>query len=119
MRNALKATYPRTPEISRNGQAVTITFTDFALNVVQHFTDPGGYLIPNSISQEWIPTDPKEHVKIWSDAINNIWDLIPLIKSLRAGNKNRQLLRSSIWNLSIDIFEGVKYRISFRCSICL
>jgi hypothetical protein len=111
MRNALKATYPRTPEISRNGQAVTITFTDFCVDVVPAFyRSGGGYLIPNSISQEWIPTDPKEHVKIWSDANKqHNGDLIPLIKMFKGWNKKTgQLLRSfHLESLVIDILNGV------------
>jgi|ERR1035437_178922 tRNA nucleotidyltransferase (CCA-adding enzyme) len=34
VKRVLKGTYPTTPEISRNGQAVTISFTDFKVDVV-------------------------------------------------------------------------------------
>ncbi len=37
VKRVLKQTYPTTPEISRNGQAVTITFTDFRVDVVPAF----------------------------------------------------------------------------------
>ena len=40
VKRALKATY-KTPEISRNGQAVTITFTDFKVDVVPPSTAKG------------------------------------------------------------------------------
>lgn len=111
MRTVLKLTYPKTPEISRNGQAVTITFSDFRVDVVPAFFNKiGGYLIPNSISQEWIATDPKKHVEIWSDQNkNHNEDLVPLIKMIKGWNKkNGQLLRSfHLEALIINIFNGV------------
>jgi hypothetical protein len=85
----LKKRYPTTPEISRNGQAVTITFTDFKVDVVPAFNrNGGGYLIPNSINQRWIATDPKRHVEIWSGAnAAHHGDLVPLIKMIKGWNK--------------------------------
>lgn len=89
LKRALKKTYTQTPDISRNGQAVTITFTDFMVDVVPAFNrSGGGYLIPNSISQNWISTDPKKHVEIWADenkAHNG--DLVPLTKMVKRWNK--------------------------------
>ena len=89
VKRTLKRTYPKTPDISRNGQAVTITFNDFIVDVVPAFNRKGdGFLIPNSITQSWISTDPKSHVKIWSSANqahNN--DLVPLIKMLKRWNR--------------------------------
>ena len=111
MRTALKVIYPRTPEISRNGQAVTITFTDFKVDVVPAFyRQGGGYLIPDSISRRWISTDPKEHVKIWSNANKtHNENLVPLIKMIKGWNKvNGQLLRSfHLEALVIDILNQV------------
>lgn len=37
VRTVLLETYPNTPKISRNGQAVTVTFTDFTVDVVPVF----------------------------------------------------------------------------------
>jgi hypothetical protein len=89
LKRSLKRTYTKTPDISRNGQAVSITFTDFIVDVVPAFNrQGGGYLIPNSISQNWISTDPKKHVDIW--AIENKahnGDLVPLIKMIKRWNK--------------------------------
>jgi hypothetical protein len=89
LKRALKKTYTKTPDISRNGQAVTITFTDFMVDVVPAFDRKGGgYLIPNSISQNWISTDPKKHVEKWTaenQAHNG--DLVPLIKMVKRWNK--------------------------------
>lgn len=89
LKRALKRTYPQTPDISRNGQAVTITFTDFIVDVVPAFyRKGGGYLIPNSIYQSWISTDPKKHIEIWT-AENNAHNsnLVPLIKMIKAWNR--------------------------------
>lgn len=85
----LKATYPNTPDISRDGQAVTIQFTDFCVDVVPAFyRQGGGYLIPNSIQQTWISTDPKKHVEIFSEANrDHNGDLVPLIKMIKRWNR--------------------------------
>ena len=89
LRTILKRTYPTTPKVSRNGQAVTITFTDFKVDVVPSFyRTGGGYLIPDSIDGEWISTDPIVHRSNLTDA--NKWhtgDLIPVIKMVKAWNR--------------------------------
>lgn len=90
VKRTLKKTYTRTPDVARNGQAVTIRFEDFLVDVVPGFKrEGGGYLIPNSITQSWISTDPKKHVDISraANAAHN-GDLIPLIKMIKAWNKN-------------------------------
>lgn len=89
LKRTLKKTYTKTPDISRNGQAVSITFTDFMVDVVPAFNmQGGGYLIPNSISQSWVATDPKKHDEIWA-AENKAHDgnLVPLIKMIKSWNK--------------------------------
>ncbi len=89
LKRVLKRTYPTTPDISRTGQAVTITFTDFIVDVVPAFNrEGGGYLIPNSISQSWISTDPQKHIKIWTaENTTHNGDLVPLIKMIKAWNR--------------------------------
>jgi len=90
VKRTLRKTYTRTPDISRNGQAVTIRFEDFMVDVVPGFSRKGGgYLIPNSINQSWISTDPKKHVEIFSNA-NSVHSgsLVPLIKMIKGWNKN-------------------------------
>lgn len=90
VKRTLRKTYTNTPDISRNGQAVTICFNDFKVDVVPAFyRQGGGFLIPNSISQSWISTDPKKHVAVMSTsnaAHNN--DMVPLIKMIKGWNKN-------------------------------
>ena len=89
VRNVLLKTYPTTPKISKNGQAVTITFTDFVVDVVPAFyRKGGGYLIPHSISGRWISTDPKAHETVISEsnAAHN-GDLVPIIKMIKGWNR--------------------------------
>lgn len=96
VKSALRKTYTKTPDISPNGQAVTITFTDFKVDVVPGFyRKGGGFLIPDAHQGRWIATDPKKHVEIWTAANkSHDGDLVPLIKMLKAWNKSRDLLRS-------------------------
>jgi len=111
LKRVLKKTYPTTPDISRNGQAVTIQFTDFAVDVVPAFNKQGGgYLIPNSITQSWLSTDPKQHVQIWSAANkNHDGNFVPLIKMLKAWNRStNSFLRSfHLETMGLQIFNSV------------
>lgn len=89
VRAVLLETYPSTPKISRNGQAVTITFTDFVVDVVPGFhRKGGGYLIPSTPEKRWIPTNPKVHETAIT-AANELHngDLVPLIKMIKAWNR--------------------------------
>jgi tRNA nucleotidyltransferase (CCA-adding enzyme) len=97
VRRVLLKTYTTTPAISRNGQAVTITFTDFTVDVVPGFNrEGGGYLIPNSVTSSWISTNPKKHVDIWSTANSNHGgDLVPLIKMIKCWNREHSQLITS------------------------
>ncbi len=89
VRDALKQTYPTTPSISPNGQAVTITFTDFQVDVVPAFYRiGGGYLIPNSNTGGWIATDPTVHATVLTEANKaHNGDLVPLVKMIRGWNR--------------------------------
>ena len=82
IKRTLLKTYTKTPKISRNGQAVTITFDDFIVDVVPAFNrEGGGYLIPDSINSKWIATNPKEHINFISEQNQkHNGMLIPLIK---------------------------------------
>jgi len=111
VKRTLRKTYTRTPDISRNGQAVTIRFEDFLVDIVPAFNrQGGGYLIPNSLTGTWISTDPKKHVEVFSDA-NAAHDgtLIPLIKMIKAWNKTSgQHFRSfHLEVLTLRIFQNV------------
>ena len=90
LKQTLRKTYTKTPDISRNGQAVTIRFSDFMVDVVPAFhRQGGGYLIPDSIRQCWISTDPKKHVEVFEEAnATHNGDFVPLVKMIKAWNRN-------------------------------
>lgn len=89
LRTVLLKTYTLSPKTSRNGQAVTITFTDFKVDVVPSFNRKGGgYLIPDSTNNAWISTDPKVHQL--NLTTSNKWhdnNLVPVIKMIKGWNR--------------------------------
>jgi hypothetical protein len=93
VKKALLVEYTRTPAISRNGQAVTITFTDFVVDVVPAFVRPWwtwneGWEICDSGSDSWISTNPKKHVELSATANRTHGGhLVPRIKQLKAWNR--------------------------------
>ncbi|HXS76641.1 MAG TPA: CBASS oligonucleotide cyclase [Terracidiphilus sp.] len=111
VKGVLKRTYTRTPDISRNGLAVTIRFDDFMVDVVPGFRrNGGGFLIPNSITKTWVSTDPKKHVELVSSS-NTVHhgDLVPLIKMIKAWNRNinRHFRSFHLEVLALEIFSNV------------
>ena len=122
VKRVLLKQYPSTPRISRDGQAVTITFTDFVVDVVPAFNRQGsGYLIPDTIQKRWIESDPKRHVEIWAEANKkHEYMFVPVIKMVKAWNKmHSALLRSfsleamalqTLSNVTISNYpSGVRY----------
>lgn len=110
-KRTLLKTYTRTPDISRNGQAVTIRFDDFEVDVIPGFhRQGGGFLIANSIKNTWLSTDPKRHVELVA-ASNKAHrgDLVPLIKMIKAWNKqNGAFFRSFHMEvLALSIMQNV------------
>lgn len=89
VRTVLLRTYPETPNISRNGQAVTITFTDFRVDVVPAFNrSGGGFLIPDSKQDTWIATDPTKHDDALTEANKgHNGKLVPLVKMTKGWNR--------------------------------
>lgn len=89
VRKALKETYASTPRISKNEQAISITFTDFVVDVVPAFNRRGGgFLIPSGAEQRWIETDPKVHERFMSDAnASHNGNLVPLLKMFKSWNR--------------------------------
>lgn len=112
VKKTIRKTYTRTPDISRNGQAVTIRFNDFVVDVVPGFTRKGGgYLIPNSINQNWISTDPKKHVEIITAANKtHSGDFVPLVKMVKAWNKENDKYFGSfhLEVLALQILQDIK-----------
>lgn len=109
VRRVLLETYPRTPKISRNGQAVTITFADFIVDVVPAFHRAGGgYLIPNSIKNEWISTNPKVHVELMNEENSkHDGDLVPVVKMIKGWNRNINYAFESFY-LELSAIEILK-----------
>lgn len=85
---ALRETYPDS-KMSRNGQAVTVTFSDFMVDVVPGFyRQGGGYLIPSSNEARWISTNPKVHESYMSSAnASHGGGLVPIIKMIKGWNR--------------------------------
>jgi hypothetical protein len=92
VKSALHETYPSS-RISRNGQAVTITFADFTVDVVPAFAtrwwEDDGWDICNSGDDTWIRTNPGKHIEL-SSKINQRTGglLVPAVKMLKAWNRN-------------------------------
>lgn len=111
VKRTLRRTYTRTPDISRNGQAVTIRFDDFAVDVVPSFRrQGGGFLIPNSITQSWLSTDPKRHIDIIATANEqHSGDLVPMIKMIKAWNRSidKHFRSFHLEVLALTIFTNV------------
>jgi hypothetical protein len=111
VRRTLLKTYTSTPKISRNGRAVTITFTDFVVDVVPAFNRKGGgYLIPDSAINRWVGTNPTVHVEVVS-ASNKAHngDLVPVLKMIKGWNREiNSAFRSFYLELAaVEIFSGV------------
>ena len=67
-------------------------------------------MIPDSILQQWIATDPKVHVDIWSQSNkDHNCNLVPLIKMIKGWNKKHSsLLRSfHLETLILQILNNV------------
>lgn len=111
VKRTLRKTYTQTPDISRNGQAVTIRFNDFMVDVVPGFNrQGGGYLIPNSITNSWLSTDPKRHVQMFSAANQTHRQmLVPLIKMIKGWNKCHSSFFTSfhLEVLALEVLNGV------------
>ncbi|MFH1563354.1 MAG: CBASS oligonucleotide cyclase [Nitrospirota bacterium] len=111
VKRVLLKTYTKTPKISRNRQAVTITFTDFIVDVVPAFNrEGGGYLIPGTVQKVWIATNPKIHVDVMaSENKNHNGDLVPIVKMVKGWNKNinDDFVSFYLELLAIKIFKNV------------
>jgi hypothetical protein len=111
VRTVLLKTYKTTPKISRNGQAVTISFTDFAVDVVPCYSrQGGGYIIPNSKTGAWLSTNPLAHETKTKEANKaHGGDIVPLIKMIRGWNREINDAFSGFYLelMTIDILTNV------------
>ena len=110
VKRAVAKTYTDT-KISRAGQAVTVKFSDFFVDVVPGFNrNGGGYLIPDSTVPRWIETDPKKHVELWADLNKKKNGLfVPLVKMLKQWNRKHSWLFRSfhLEALAYDVLQNV------------
>lgn len=91
VKDTLREQYPSS-RISRNGQAVTIRFSDFAVDVVPAFPvwwDSETVDICSSGDGTWIRTSPQKHIAI-SSKVNKRADglVVPAVKMLKAWNRD-------------------------------
>jgi hypothetical protein len=111
-KRTLLKTYTRTPDISRDGQAVTIRFNDFVVDVVVGFNRTGGgYIMANAVNNRWLETDPKKHVAIMSAANKaHSGSLVPLVKMIKGWNKSHGAFFRSfhIEVLALEILNNVR-----------
>lgn len=96
--------------ISRAGQAVTIRFTDFWVDVVPGFDRPGGaFYIPDSVGKRWISTDPPKHVELWSALnANRSYMFVPLVKMLKCWNRAHSNLLNS-FHLEVLAYNAFQF----------
>lgn len=110
-KRVLLKTYTKTPKISRNGQAVTITFTDFIVDVVPAFyRKGGGYIIADCVNKKWISTNPTVHIDIMSRHNSvHFGKLVPIVKMIKRWNKsiNHAFISFYLELLAINVFRHV------------
>jgi hypothetical protein len=118
VKRALSKTYSDT-KISRAGQAVTIKFSDFYVDVVPGFNrQGGGFLIPDVPGKRWIATNPKQHVELWSQRnANKAGMFVPLVKMIKGWNKKHsETLRS--FHLECIVYDVMgPYSIDYPASV--
>ncbi len=109
-RNKIKESYPKT-KVSRNGQAVTISFTEYTIDAVPAFQIPTGKLvIPDSTNGTWITSDPIGHSNhiLREDQNRHHYNLLPTIKVLKEWNRESDKFLKSIYLelLATQIFSN-------------
>jgi len=75
----------------RDRNCITVQFSEFRLDVVPAFKNPGGdYQIPDSIRREWLYTDPIEFASRMTTVNKNMDEMfIPLVKMVKAWNRHQ------------------------------
>jgi Second Messenger Oligonucleotide or Dinucleotide Synthetase domain len=111
IKRVLHKTCVKAPQMHKNGHAVNLTFSDFTVNVIPAFQkDGGGYIIPDTIENKWISTDPRLHVDLISDADSRHGgNLIPLIKMIKGWNRtaNRPLRPFHLEVMAYQLFKNM------------
>ncbi len=80
--------YPDT-EKRRDRNCITMQFSEFRLDVVPAFKfDTGDYIIPDSVEEKWLSTNPIEFAKKITEVNKKMdSDFVPLIKMIKAWNR--------------------------------
>ena len=113
VRRAVSGCYTEATQSSRNGQAITIKFSDFLVDVVPAFKHQvNGYSIPDPAKRSWIRTDPISHITMWSDT-NKLQNgrFKPLIKMLKAWNRSSNNSYLHSFHLESMIRSTFRYRL--------
>ena len=112
MRAVLRRTYPQSPEINESGQAITIRFKDYRVNVIPGFAHNGvGYLIPAPAEPRWIRVDPRHQIRVWEEADRaHAGRLAPLMRMVKGwNNQYERLLRSfHLETLVLQVMHGIE-----------
>jgi hypothetical protein len=112
-KRALLKSYPNS-DVSRNGQAITIGFSDFVVDVVPAFAVPWwdldgqGWDICDSGSDTWLRTDPRKHTERSAEINRRTGGLlVPTVKMLKAWNRtvNSPLRSFHLEVLAWSIFD--------------
>ncbi|MBN1171300.1 MAG: hypothetical protein JXA67_03920 [Micromonosporaceae bacterium] len=92
-RRVLLKSYPNS-EVSRNGQAITIRFSDFVVDLVPAFVVPWwdlggeGWDICDSGSDTWLRTNPRKHTELSAEINRRTGGrLVPTVKMIKAWNR--------------------------------
>ena len=80
--------YPNTSK-RRDRNCISMRFSEFSLDVVPAFKkDAGYYRIPDSVRQEWLPTNPFEFAEKITEVNQKMGEsFVPLIKMVKGWNR--------------------------------
>jgi hypothetical protein len=111
LKRVLHKTCAKAPQIHRNGHGVNLAFSDFTANVIPAFQkDGGGYIIPDSMENKWMSTDPRMHVELiaGADSRHN-GNLVPFIKMIKGWNRTakRPLRQFHLEVMAYQLFKNM------------
>ncbi len=110
IKSILQREYSVKGDISRDRNGVTIPCDEFYIDVVPGFRNKaGGFLVPHSRMDNWLPANPLLQMEIWNNAnTHHNQMLLPLMKMFKCWNmKNGGLLSS--FHLKCLIMQALPY----------
>jgi hypothetical protein len=104
----LDTKYPDTQK-RRDRNCISMTLSEFKFDVIPAFKDKSGYYwIPDSVNNKWIKTNPIEFAKLITQTNKNMaGDFVPIIKMLKAWNRNNGSLIKG-FHLECMLYEHYK-----------